>query len=603
MLWGCATGPDQPAPQKRDREQPTTVDDLVVAANNASSPASDRFLLRAARLAASDDPDSASRILARIDRTQLDDASLLDFILLQGNLSIQAGNADAALAWLRSQALATIPLTDTQQVAVSRARARAYALERSYFNAAKELAFINDKLPTTDRPKNQEAIYAALMQTSPSQLLAAEKTTINTALRGWISLAMLSRRYRDSPVRQLAQLQRWRTLWGSHPAAIALPRALNLLDEVVRNTPRRVALILPLQGDLGPLGRAIRDGFLAAHFQRHQLAPGSVTAGPTVRVYDTTEGSIVDHYQQALADGAEFVVGPLDRERVTTLGSVALNRPVLALNRANRLLSNENLYQFGLAPEDELLQVVEQVAREGKQRALVIVPDDAWGERNLATFTTQWEARGGEIAATARFTDARDYSDVVKRLLTIDQSEVRSNRLRQIIATRFEFRPRRRQDADFIFLLANPEQASGLNPALAFFYADDLPVYSTSHVHVRNDPRIQAMDLNNIRFSEIPWNLPAANALRDAVTAMWPDADGQLAPFYAMGADAYQLYPRLSQLKAAPSQRIFGTTGVLSLNARNIIQRRLMWAQFRGGKVIAAPLVMTGQARPGDVDG
>ncbi|HJL61970.1 MAG TPA: penicillin-binding protein activator, partial [Pseudomonadales bacterium] len=62
--------------------------------------------------------------------------------------------------------------------------------------------------------------------------------------------------------------------------------------------------------------------------------------------------------------------------------------------------------------------------------------------------------------------------------------------------------------------------------------------------------------------------------------------------FYALGVDAFRLYPRLQQLKEVSDTRIFGATGVLRLNPDNVLVRKLMWAQFTDGQVVSRPLVM-----------
>ena len=71
----------------------------------------------------------------------------------------------------------------------------------------------------------------------------------------------------------------------------------------------------------------------------------------------------------------------------------------------------------------------------------------------------------------------------------------------------------------------------------------------------------------------------------------WSSAIGQLAPFYAVGLDAYRLYPRLQQLKELPDETLFGATGILKLNQNNVIERELMWARFKDGKPVSAPMI------------
>ncbi|MBT4160001.1 MAG: penicillin-binding protein activator, partial [Gammaproteobacteria bacterium] len=285
------------------------------------------------------------------------------------------------------------------------------------------------------------------------------------------------------------------------------------------------------------------------------------------------------------------IIGPLDRDRVTRLARHPLPMPIIALNRTLAGEINPNLYQFGLAPEDESIQVADQIIREGRFNGLVIAPDSEWGERNFKAFSEQFISEGGVIVDNSFFAEQRDYSDLVKSLLNVDTSEQRAANLRRITGERFEFAARRRQDIDFVFLLANAVQARGINPTLAFFYAEDIPVYATSHVHVTKGSRIDAIDMNGIRFCDIPWKLTNDDDIQKLIAETWPDTPLQLAPFFALGVDVHRLYPRLQQLKEYEHERIFGSTGILSLNENNVVNRTLMWAQFRDGEVSSVPMI------------
>ena len=167
--------------------------------------------------------------------------------------------------------------------------------------------------------------------------------------------------------------------------------------------------------------------------------------------------------------------------------------------------------------------------------------------------------------------------------------EARARRLRNTLGTAIAAQPSRRQDVDFIFLAATPQQAQQIKPTLAFQYAGDVPVYATSHLFTGNHSQAQYLDLNGIRFCETPWLLDAHAPLRQEVSNQWPQAGGSLGRLYAMGVDAYRLAPRLGQLKALPDSRIDGLSGSLSLNATQRIERQLPWAEFRGGQVQRLP--------------
>src|SRR5690606_32760795 len=139
---------------------------------------------------------------------------------------------------------------------------------------------------------------------------------------------------------------RWRSRWPDHPATLHPPSDLQLLRQLVEEQPRQVALLLPLQGTLEKSGKAVRDGFMAAYY----AAKNRDTRVPEVRIFDTSGGNIDQVYQLALDDGAEFIVGPLEKESLAQL-NLRLNLPVptLALNEVDNAFGYpEGLYQFGL---------------------------------------------------------------------------------------------------------------------------------------------------------------------------------------------------------------------------------------------------------------
>ena len=149
--------------------------------------------------------------------------------------------------------------------------------------------------------------------------------------------------------------------------------------------------------------------------------------------------------------------------------------------------------------------------------------------------------------------------------------------------------PSRRQDMEFIFLAATPQQAQQIKPTLNYQYAGDLPVYATSHVFSASGDQNQYNDMNGIRFCETPWLLTPSNPLRQQVATQWPQAGGSLGRLYAMGVDAYRLTPSLGQLKALPDSRIDGLSGSLSMSQSQRIERQLPWAEFVNGQVQNLP--------------
>jgi uncharacterized protein len=588
LTAGCATKPGDSSKQDPGlvssvQGRSANVQSLLVRADRSDQETASLSRVEAAAISVNQGEfEQAKNILSLVTTPFVSADSTRQFLTTSARIALYEGDPSAALDALNNNRLQTIPLTQDLQIGIGRLRSEAYRQNRSYVASARERIYFDSLLNADEKTRNHEYIFSVLLELPASSLTKHASNAITSDLRGWLSLAAMTKQYNNDPLKQLRELNNWKMLWSHHPAATQLPASLQMLSRVVREQPSNIALLLPLQGDLAPFGRAIRDGILAAHYEQQNST--------TIRIYDTSKLAIGTMIVKAVEEGAELIIGPLDRENVDSLVEMDLAVPVIALNRTTEERGNPDLYQFGLAPEDEMIQVADQVVKEGYAKALLIAPEGEWGERNLGVFRDRWESLGGITVNEAIYSSQRDYSDMVKSLLSVDSSQQRSLELRRIIGQKFEFTPRRRQDVDFIFLLANPAQARGINPTLAFFYADDIPVYATSHIHEYSGSRIDAIDLNGIRFCDIPWKLTDTDKLQKEIFSLWDSSQTTFAPFFALGVDAYRLYPRLQQLKEISGERLFGATGILQLE-NNTIVRNLMWAQFKNGNVISIPMV------------
>ncbi len=102
-----------------------------------------------------------------------------------------------------------------------------------------------------------------------------------------------------------------------------------------------------------------------------------------VRVYDTNGASIGAVYEQAGADGAQLVIGPLDKQSVVDINLLPYRRvPVLALNYLPQgVTAGAGLFQFGLAIEDEAHAIARRVYEDGFPRVAIVQSDLDWSAR------------------------------------------------------------------------------------------------------------------------------------------------------------------------------------------------------------------------------
>ncbi len=469
------------------------------------------------------------------------------------------------------QWLSELPLE--QQIRSHLARAQAFEINRQEMAALRERVYLARLLSRTKQSQdNHEAIWA-LVSALPRQSL---QPTGDADLDGWLSLAATIQQAGTLNLQKQA-IVTWQQQHPMHPAAKQLPQPLLKLQQMADRPIERVALLLPNQGQLVNVAQALRKGFLAAHLQAQQGGQ----AIPYIKFYDSTKiASLDDFYQQAASDGIQLVIGPLEKDLVRQLSSrPQLPITTLALNYSDNTTQKTppQLFQFGLAAEDEAREVARRAWADGYRRAIALAPEGDWGARVLNAFRQSWQNTGGTLIAAESLAQPVALSSQIAKLLKLRQS---GQILNGTTGQPTEVGP----NSDFLFLTATPQQAQQIKPTLTYENTDSIAVYATSHVNAANNSQYQ--DLNGIRFTETPWLLNPQLPLRQQTERQWPQAGGALGRLYAMGADAYLLAPRLSQLTALPSTQLEGLSGTLSLSEQQRITRVLPWAEFNNGSVV-----------------
>ncbi|SED91889.1 penicillin-binding protein activator [Pseudomonas coleopterorum] len=578
LLAACASSPSSNLGEL-PRTPDATVEQLLERASASKSPEEAAVLRLSAADQAARQGDSAraTQILQQVRIELLKPGLQILASTLNAELALTRNDAKAALAALDHPSLQRLgELPADQQVRTHLVRARALEADGQILAAARERVFIAPLLSGEAAAQNHEAIWA-LVGSLPVEQLQNQGTD---DFAGWLSLA-LAVKSAGTLEQQQAAIDTWVAQHAAHPAARQLPAPLVKLKALASQPLTRIALLLPQDGQLAGVARALREGFMAAYYQAQQAGQKP----PVIDVIDSSRlTSLDDFYRQAQAQGVQLVIGPLEKPLVKQLAARAqLPLPTLALNYSDtNQMGPPQLFQFGLAAEDEAREVSRRARADGLHSAAAMIPKGDWGDRVLNAFRQDWEANGGTLIAAERVDQPVQLAQQIADMLNVRNA---GGGLQSSSGAQGS----RRQDIDFIFLAATPQQAQQIKPTLNFQYAGDLPVYATSHVFSASGDQAQYNDMTGIRFCETPWLLDAGNPLRQQVTRQWPQANGSMGRLYAMGVDAYTLAARLGQLKALPDSRVEGLSGNLGMGANQRIERQLPWAQFVGGQVQRLP--------------
>lgn len=399
---------------------------------------------------------------------------------------------------------------------------------------------------------------------------------------GWLRLALLMRQGGTD----FKALQQWRQDYPEHVANVLLPKHVDV-DDSKKAAVEHIALLLPLTGPYAAQGEAVRRGFYAAYFDGKKK-PGYVS--PVIQVYDTNQASIKTLSQRLQDAGITRIVGPLLKNNVRELMDYRpSDMPALVLNTVDQ--SADEVMQFALSPEAAMDQLAVRMAQQRHWRVAVLVPDTPRGGRLFDRFQANWKEYRGDQVGIFRYNKSVNYASGIRQLLHVDQANARAHRVKEILGEKLRFVADRRQDIDAVLLIGDRSAAQSLKPLLDFYFAGELPVYTTSQLLDDSRSQQKWSDLNGLRFLATPWQLGALVELsgsqkqvQEQLQQTWPRSTQQQGIFYAMGMDAYNLLDRLLVLRTIPAFSYLGASGLLAVDEKNHIFPQLFWAKLSRGE-------------------
>jgi len=552
-------------------DQPSQMVELYQHPSTPSPPEQNQQRLQSVEsLIQAGDGKSAKQAADAINPAELSPEQHAQLHLLYAQILLSFGEAEQAI-----ESLALIQpqqLNRDNQVKYLQSQAFAYSLTGNLLDSVKARIELHWLITAPDELEKNQASILETLRLLPDTALQSSQTD---TLAGWMSLTIALKNINQPDFN--AQISQWRANFPTHPANLSF---LYPNQETTENSSqtKSIALLLPESGTFAQAGKAIRAGFMAAY----NHADNSAKA--TLRFYDSEQSSPQTLYDQAAAEGAQLIIGPLAKEQIQSLAeTVTFNIPVLALNHIPGLQKNR-LYQFSLSPLDDADQITHKAREDGHQRALLLVPENAPGKRTANYLAEDWQNQGGTVLETQTYNPKEsDFSATIQKLLNLDESEQRYNKILTLVPG-VKYTPRRRQDADAVLLSAYSAEARSINPQLQFYQAGDIPVYAMPTIYTGQVNASLDADLNKITFCDTPWLFNTAyqgELGMDALKETWKQFPSAYFRLIAMGIDAYNLTTRLDNLEIAPYP---GATGNLSLTADHRIKRKLICATFMDGQ-------------------
>lgn len=544
------------------------------------SPQQDVFRLQAAQTWLKiDENNKAELYLNLISSKQLNLRQVNQLHLLYMQLYLNSNRTKDAISEIEE--ISRRSLNNVQQRNFYKLSAFAYALEDKFLASAQQRIKLEAYLNTEDKNVNNKAILDMLSLVPLDILDRQVKKGVSEIALGWLDMGILRAKFTQGTSAFNQAVEQWKKNYVDHPGQLFIDAERNLPVDIVLGDVSKIAVFLPMSGGYKIYAKAIKAGVMAA-YRRHKRDG----VQPEIQFYNTRDMDISSLYEQAIQEGAELVIGPLDKKLITQLvESTHLRVPVLALNYVDGLIK-ENLYQFALSPIDEVKQVVQHARAEGYHNAIILAPESSEGARISTYFKNDWEALGGRLLNVQTYKmGEKDFSFPVKQLLNINESQGRAKKIRKTIGG-IEYNLRRRRDVDVIFIVASQSVARLINPQFYHNRAKSVAVYGLSRVFLGRVDRKKDIDLEGVRFCTIPWLFDGAyegDLKKQLVQGVVSEYPAKYSSLIAFGIDAYTLLPYLDDLGSLPYD---GATGKLLLNKYHRVERGLVCAEYKKGKVV-----------------
>ena len=321
---------------------------------------------------------------------------------------------------------------------------------------------------------------------------------------------------------------------------------------------RHIALLLPVKSTtFGASADAVRQGIIAAATLEKQALP--------IRVYDNfdEDKNVVATYQQAIANGAVAVIGPLTRNG--TLALTALKNfpvPTLSLNVVENT-PEQNLYFFGMAIEMEARQIAHLAKEKGLKQAIVVSSRAPLSKRLQAAFEDAWSKAGGEVLREIEYNDDpaifADIADTPNTFVFLATDADKARLIRPYLLVK------QKPDNTIVQPKSAEEDKTVSTPIPPAPISKQLPIYATSRVFVGNNDTLTNFDLSDIRFVDMPWLLQADHPAVMTYSRATPPLTIDNERLYALGIDAFRLTQLLLADNVTDALPLDGVSGQIQL--------------------------------------
>jgi uncharacterized protein len=577
VLAACSSTPSHRETVNITKAPTKSVQEYILRADTSQGDIQNDWMIMALKSAIkSNDLTNANLLLFKLTKKQLSESQLAEWQLAKARILINQNQSLTALQQLTFQPWWKLP--NVQWLKYYQTRADIFMELERWLDATRALVEVFDLSNNADKSHITEQIWTNISQYSQQELQQLKVGPEESELSGWIELATYVKTLNTDFSQLKKIIEQWMKQNPDHPAATYTPKSIKSLLAMEITTPQHAVLLLPLSGKFSKQAEIIRDGFMFAMVNDKQRNPNA-----TLQIIDTHAQPLTKIVSELTNSNTDFIVGPLVKDNILQLKQIQREQgrpiPMLALNIPDYIDSTPNTCYFALSPEQEASQTAKYLANQGFQYPMILAQEGDYGKRVVDAFNNEWHRYNNHSVAVSYIGPKNKMQRNINTIFGLQDSQQNIAQMESIINTNLESQPRSRRDTDAVYIASDSSDLTLIKPFIEVAVNPDAPqpkLFSSSRSNTGEE---QYEDLSGVMFSDIPLLISPDPLIKDQMQAIWPNDSHAETRLRALGMDAYTLFNKLPQMKAASSYEIQGQTGVLSIDSQCIIQHQMSWTE------------------------
>jgi len=160
----------------------------------------------------------------------------------------------------------------------------------------------------------------------------------------------------------------------------------------------KVALLIPMSGESELLGKSLLDAAVLAIYDKYSSLPNRDTTAK-VELLPKDTGDTIETAekvtQDALAEGAEIILGPLFSKQVSAVSAIAKSKKIPVITFSNNVgVAGDGVYLFGFIPEQQVSRIVLYALQDKGRNISALVPSNPYGATIVKQLSTEVRKTG-----------------------------------------------------------------------------------------------------------------------------------------------------------------------------------------------------------------